>query len=451
MKLRDLPNSVTVRLIASAVTVLAFVLSGSILAELLDSRQRIDAEIRSSSSLAEMVIGYAMSGLAAEHDPEATAARLARDLDHMRHIAVQFVPQGAPVPLPAEPPPHAERAPSWFISLFATSSVRNIYPIVGAGQTAGTLVVTGHADEEIDEIWDELCRQTLWLTLVAMLITGAMIWMARRALRPIQAVAKGMDSLSRGQFTALDDSDVYELRGVQDRFNALGTSLQRASADNRLLIDRMMVIQETEREEIARELHDEVGSALFSIRAGLVSLRNAGAGDGTLEERTGDLEAIIEEVQWRNVQLLERLRPMALDHVSLADALRDLVAGWSTRAAQVSWTSEIDDNVETADKDEAVAIYRVVQECLTNIARHAQAHQVLVRLWRTAGGLQAEIVDDGVGLPKDLRLGYGLLGATERVRKLGGMLDVDRDRRGGTRVAFRVPAASARVLSLVDS
>ena len=105
------------------------------------------------------------------------------------------------------------------------------------GSAQSTVVVTGYADDEIDEIWKELCDELVWLTMIALMITGAMIWTARLALHPLEAVADGMDRLSRGEFTVLDDAQAYELRRIKERFDeSLGASLQRASADNKNLI-----------------------------------------------------------------------------------------------------------------------------------------------------------------------------------------------------------------------
>jgi two-component system sensor histidine kinase UhpB len=122
----------------------------------------------------------------------------------------------------------------------------------------------------------------------------------------------------------------------------------------------MMALQESEREDIARELHDQIGSALFSLRAELVAWRHPDPEDGSVADRIDDLEAIIEDVQWRNGRILSRLRPMALDHLSLTDALRDLVETWSGRGSPICWMSEIEDCVGAAYQKDALAIYRVV-------------------------------------------------------------------------------------------
>jgi two-component system, NarL family, sensor histidine kinase UhpB len=442
MKLRDLRNSVTVRLMTSAVISLVVVVAGSTVVELLQSRNRIDAEMRSGSELAEMVIGYAMRAVNAESDPEAAARQLAQNLNNMRHVVVQFVPRN--IDLPTELKKQEVRTkhpPFWFESLFRTNSIPQLYPVLAQRSMLGTVVVMGYADDEINEIWKDLCNQLVWLATIALMITCAMIWTARLALRPLEAVAAGMDRLSRGEFTVLDDAQVYELRRINERFNTLGASLQRASTDNKILIDRMMALQESEREDIARELHDEIGSALFSLRAELVAWRNPGPEDGAVADRIDGLEAIIEDVQLRNGRILSQLRPVALDHLSLIDALRDLVEAWGSRGSSICWTSEIENCAGRVDQKDAVAIYRVVQECLTNAARHSKARHVIVRVWRasTTRRLHIEIADDGIGCPSGLQMGYGLLGATERVRNLGGTLRIDPNRPSGMILSFSLP------------
>lgn len=451
MRLRDLPTSVTARLVASAVAILAVVVAGLVTAELLGSRSRIDTEMRSSSDLAQMVIHYAMRGIGSEPDPEAALRQLAQELDAMRHIEVQYLAEDDSIPnLPNPAPPRVKHAPHWFAAHISTAPARRLYPVIAGGRVYGTMVVTDYPGDEIDEIWDDLWHEILGLVLAALLITAAITWVVRRALRPVEAVADGMERMNHGQFTTVEDVEVYELRNIGNRFNALGNSLQRAGADNRLLIDRMMTIQEHEREEIARELHDEVGSTLFSIRAELVALRNPEPGDDDIAHRIGDLESMIETVQRRNGRLLERLRPMALDYLSLADAIRDLVMTWDTRAGDTRWMYDVDDEIGEPDRASALAIYRVVQECLTNAARHAHARWVKVGAWsdRATRRLHVEIRDDGVGPPPDLHMGYGLLGATERVHKLGGTLSVGRNSPRGMIVSFDVPAAEMAALRI---
>ena len=157
MKLRDLRNSVTVRLVASCIISLAVAVIGSATAAVLESHSRIVAEMRSGSELAELVISYAMRGVQLEPDPEAAARRLAGDLDHMRHILVAYVPQGGVVPSKTEKrASRIEHPPVWFISLFEVSSIRKFYPVVANGSARGSIVVTGYADDEIAEIWGEL-------------------------------------------------------------------------------------------------------------------------------------------------------------------------------------------------------------------------------------------------------------------------------------------------------
>ena len=135
---------------------------------------------------------------------------------------------------------------------------------------------------------------------------------------------------------------------------------------------------------------------------------------------------------------------MALDHLSLADALRDLVATWGNRARGIAWISEIDDTVEAGDQDAALATYRIVQECMTNAARHSLARHVKIRLWHDAATRQThiEVADDGIGPPADLRMGYGLFSTTERVRKLGGTLRITRNRPEGMLVSADFPCVA---------
>jgi len=444
MRLRDLHKSVVFRLGGSALLALLLATAGTIGLDLLRAPARIRAEIRSSMNFAEIIIDGGLRSVASAASAE-DAKELARRLDAMRHIDVQYVPLRADAfGLPKPGPRSTHAAPGWFVALLDRSPARVVYPVLVGGRERGALVVTGSAYDEIDEVWVDLRHDVLQSAAAMLILSVLMVWMARATLRPIRAVADGMDRMCRGEFIQVEDSDIAELRELGERFNTLATALRGTGEDNRLLIDRLLTIQEDEREEIARALHDEFGATLFSIRAELMALRTSCPEDSAAAERIGELETLIEDVQWRNRRLLEWMRPMVLDHLSLADAVREMVEGWRARAEQTDWEAEIDDDIGSGDKAADLAIYRIVQECLTNAGRHAHARHVSVRLRRGApsGPLQAEIADDGVGLPRDLRFGYGLLGATERARRFGGSLQVERRERG-TAIRFSLPAQRA--------
>ena len=201
------------------------------------------------------------------------------------------------------------------------------------------------------------------------------------------------------------------------------------------LLRRLLRLEEEERRRIASELHDRGGGALFSLLHGLRRLRDLVNADGTaaaeIDRLTGVVEASVHDLR----ALLADLRPRLLDDLGLAEALRDLLARERALSGlAVSFEVETDASPEGQS---ALALYRVAQEALTNIRRHAEARTAVVRLGQQNGCWQLSIEDDGVGLQG--RPGLGLRTMRERVEALGGRLEVASPGSGGTFVRAELP------------
>ncbi len=145
--------------------------------------------------------------------------------------------------------------------------------------------------------------------------------------------------------------------------------------------------------------------------------------------------------------LMERLRPVALDELGLADALRHLVSQWQRRNPDVSCTLELRGRLDALGEQLNISLYRVVQECLTNVSRHARASAVEVHVEGVApthDEVRVRIRDDGVGMPAEVgkRRGLGLAGLRERVSALGGRFEVADCAPHGVEVHTHIPVAS---------
>jgi two-component system sensor histidine kinase UhpB len=136
--------------------------------------------------------------------------------------------------------------------------------------------------------------------------------------------------------------------------------------------------------------------------------------------------------------MLERLRPLVLHEMGLSAALSRMVDAWAERYPGIKWRRRIA-KLHDVPEPVALAIYRAVQECLTNAVRHAKAQTVEVSLSRTAEGIRVYVRDDGRGFGRAARFGFGLLGIAERARALGGNLEVSTPKGGGTLVELLHP------------
>ena len=220
-------------------------------------------------------------------------------------------------------------------------------------------------------------------------------------------------------------------------------ALQRSHAELRRLTASLTHAREEERRHIARELHDELGQCLSAIKMELSSLSVTKPNDPPLEQRLGRLLETVDDTIVSARRIAADLRPAMLDDLGLSAALEWLVRNWSSRSG-VDVALLADPVDEVINEAAATAIYRIAQEALTNVGRHARATQADVRLRFDETDLVLCVEDDGDGLaPGDIDKdgSHGLLGIRERVHVLGGTAFVDNAPEGGCRLEVRLPLA----------
>lgn len=234
---------------------------------------------------------------------------------------------------------------------------------------------------------------------------------------------------------------IGRLSQLERRADAHRRASEKAEAELRRLSHQLVHLQEEERRAISRELHDEVGQILTGLRIelsrlGSLSDRSAPEFEAKLAQLTHTLETTVQSVR----DLAMGLRPSMLDDIGLGPAVKWQAREFSRRNdIPVSVTIQVAEG--SLPDDYRTAIYRIVQEALTNCARHARASAVRILLAVRHDHLALEVHDDGTGLPVSgsQAQGLGLLGMSERARELGGTLDVSSTPGTGTTVTVTLP------------
>jgi two-component system sensor histidine kinase UhpB len=275
----------------------------------------------------------------------------------------------------------------------------------------------------------------------AIALTVAVAWFVlRRAFAPLAeltALMRSVDPLQPGLRIETPSRD-QEVVALTDAFNEM---LDRLEEERRESGMRALAAQEEERRRISRELHDEVGQILTGLVLRGETLARAAPDDlrPSLEELRDAARSGAEEVR----DIARRLRPESLDELGLQSAL--LALGMEAeRNGGLVVERRLDRDVPlTADQE--LVVYRVAQESLTNVVRHAHAHHVELSLTREDGCIVLEVRDDGVG-PRDVaaRAGSGIRGMRERALLVGGTLWIARAQPHGTDVRLRLPATKDR-------
>ena len=244
-----------------------------------------------------------------------------------------------------------------------------------------------------------------------------------------------------GVITAYDKLTAPDARFTEEDVRLAETFATRAAVAvelservQREALRRIVAAQELERQRLARELHDETGQALTSILLGLKQLEGADAAD--VQHLRELVVATLQDVR----RLAVELRPKVLDDFGLVPALERLTDGFAEHSG-ITVDLEASALAERPPMEVETAIFRIVQEALTNVAKHARAGRVSVLVTRTDGKIKAVIEDDGTGFePAQTDGGVGLIGMRERIELLDGTLTVESSASSGTTIAAEVPA-----------
>jgi signal transduction histidine kinase len=243
-----------------------------------------------------------------------------------------------------------------------------------------------------------------------------------------------------------------DLRLLDDLARQAGAAAHavQLTADLQRSRERIVVAREETGRRLRRDLHDGLAPTLaaLALKAGAIGDLIPADPQGA-RALSAELEAEIRGTIREIRRLVYELRPPALDELGLVAAIRERATTESTRrrangargddaAAVILITVEAPDSLPPLSAAVEVAAYRIVQEALTNVVKHAQAGRCIVRL-TAADNLEVEIIDDGVGLPDARRTGVGLLSMRERAEELGGTCVVKALPKGGTRVFAQLP------------
>jgi PAS domain S-box-containing protein len=256
----------------------------------------------------------------------------------------------------------------------------------------------------------------------------------------------GVQIVVSSRWTTLRDNEGKPVAWLE--LNTDITSRKRAEEAARALSGQILTLQDEERKRLARELHDSVGQLLASIMMNSAVFQSLPT-DSPVAKAARDNAILIEQVTSEIRTISHLLHPPLLDEVGLASALRWYVEAFSERS-KIAVDVDIAGEAERLGSDIEIAIFRVVQECLTNVHRHSGSRSASMRLAKEDGHVRLEIKDTGKGIPLEKQLalassgqlGVGFRGMRERIAQLGGILEV-RSNRNGTLISATLPLKKA--------
>lgn len=338
--------------------------------------------------------------------------------------------------------------PTWFGSLYQqlfspNYEVKNVFSF--NAMTYGAIVVTLNTRIETARAWNNL-RAVIGVLFASIFAVSILVYITiNRMLKPAQIIVTGLEKMRDGHLdTRLPSFDIDEWKRTSKTINQLAINQEQVIADKKQLALKLLNIQEQDHRYIARELHDEFGQCLAGINAVTASIKqSAKTQSPELVTEINTISPITQHMMEVLRSMLTRLRPAEVDDLGLTLSLNKLVSSWNNRSNGLThYQLAFNGTFDALPEPLPVNIYRIVQECLTNIAKHAQASQAeIVISYQTDQTLQLEINDDGIANINefDNSLGVGLLGIRERVMALGGKLTLLARTSGGLRISITIP------------
>lgn len=389
------------------------------------ARQSVVKEVDASIHLALQLIDWGLAD-APIFQPGGDLSRFSV-LRQTRHLRIELRKPGGEVlqfageALPSDP----ERLPpSWFIDW-----MQGDYPEVQhqwhtPDGNALILVIKAQPLDEITEVWQESLAFFSAIGLLTLLTFVAVNLVFNQSLQAIAAIVDALRAIETGQYRLkLPVFKTQEFDDIARAIDHMTAELDRTRRDNRALTQHSLAVQEEERRRLSQELHDEFGQSLTAIKVMAVTLSRRQI---DIENISAAIGNICDQLMLVVRSMMQQLHPLMLIDLGLKATLEDMVHHWSERNPELVLTIHCNDAVDALDKNLGIQIFRVIQECLTNVVRHAKAHRVDIQLdviTQPSPRLQVEVSDDGQGCDlAALQGGFGLRGMQERVQSLDGHL-----------------------------
>ncbi len=379
--------------------------------------------------------------LAKSDHPDRDVGRLVAAFDGNRHLEAILIDARGRT-LGKSRPLSAQRAPDWFAAMFRPDmgglSLRVPAPI------GGWFVLSPLAANDVSAIWAEFVD--LIAVLSASFVIGSiLVWLTvGQALRPLSDFAAAFLRIGSGDYSSMvREVGPPELARLGRGVNDMAGRLAAMQARTNRLEDQLRTLQDEERADLARDLHDEIGPHLFAVNVDAAMARRL-IDEGHAEEASRQVEAIqgaVAHMQRLVRDILGRLRPTELIELGLRAAIDELVSFWSVRHPAITFSVDApDDGTLAIDDDTRETLYRVIQEGLNNAVRHGRPSRIEIEVSRRGTSeVLARVADDGGASGKPEGVGYGLKGMRERVMASNGELTIDRGRATGWTVTARLP------------
>lgn len=413
-----------------------------------NARRSVRHEMRAALVVGRQTIESAIGRLRTIDDPSRELDRLVASFDGNRHLRVQLNGRASALAAPTVERSVFGHVPGWFVGLIGVASQTERMSVTLDARDYGTILIETDPYNETVEVWNEFTDGLIAPAVFCGLTVLLIYVFIGRILQPLGRLADALEEVGDGRYrTRISGRLPPELSRLRDSFNRMAARLAATDADNHRLTEQLVTLQEQERSDLARDLHDEVSPFLFAINIDAASASRLLAQERTSDARdhVQSIAEAVRHIQQQVRRMLGRLRPIGLEELGLPEAIENIVGFWRRRRPEIRYQVAVSAECDGLPELQAATICRIVQEALSNAVRHADPKLITVAIDRDCttrhdrDEIVVEVADDGRGMGEPNRIGYGLLGIGERVRATGGRLTLSNGLGAGFAVTAMLP------------
>ncbi len=322
--------------------------------------------------------------------------------------------------------------PFWFIALIENLSQEIFFSKINIeqrGELMGYILIKPEPIYEYAEIWQQI-KAGLWIIgTFLILINIVVLILFSHMIKPINKIIEGFERLESGNYRSkIKKSNILELDIIGKKFNSMIDNLRRSNNKIHKLSQNLIDVQEQEKSELARDLHDELGQSLTALQAEAASISESSK-KKSRDEAVLNVIKLSKNMMLSTREIIKKLNLGLIEDLGLESALIDLFENWKRRFKGVKFEYEIDEKgLRKITKKKTAHLYRIFQEALTNIAKHSDPKniQINVNYLEVNGKTRILISNDGIKNETSNQEGLGLIGIAERVDQINGTIETSK-------------------------
>jgi two-component system sensor histidine kinase UhpB len=344
-----------------------------------------------------------------------------KDLDQIRHLSIQLLDSNGSVIDENKNLNTKVHIPVWFqnaLDIYSKDLKTMDFPLMQFGDQIGTVKVIPNPIYEYDEIWQQFKNGLIIAVIFFVFVNLSIFFLFEKIISPISQLIQGFRNLEQGSYkNNKENFGISELDILRVKLNQLTVKLKKNDERIHELNQKLITIQELEKKEISRDLHDEIGQSLAAIQVQAAAIK-------TSKKPNTQADLIIsttKDLMQQTRNLIKRLSLSIIDDLGIEDALVDLIKNWSRRTACKNINVNVNlPNARTFKTKLNETVYRLTQEALTNISKHSRPKEVLISIQRNDNVIHLSFMNNGILKRTKKTDGIGMLGMQERVKNLSG-------------------------------